>query len=304
MTTDLTIPKPQTPATIGHTAEATRAETETQSALAIAARFRRDPTQAAEEITTACQRPRVAQTAAYAYSRGGTAITGPSIRLLELVAAAWGNLTYGWREIETTRDASTIECYAWDLQTNVKRAVTVTVPHQRAAQGSTIRLTDPRDIYEHVANHAARRVRACLEAIIPTDILEDALETAAETLRTHDPVTEDSLRKLLDAFAAHHVTRDQIEARLQRRLETITPGQLHGLRQIYRSLADGMSTPASWFKPAPAPPTELETALKTPAKPKQPAKKPTKKPTTEHLTDEELYARAQAEAFEAEEPAP
>jgi hypothetical protein len=55
-------------------------------------------------------------------------------------------------------------------------------------------------------------------------------------------------KKLVDAFAAYKVSKEQIEKRIQRRLDTITPAQLIQLRKIYNSLRDGMSGPADWFE--------------------------------------------------------
>jgi hypothetical protein len=48
----------------------------------------------------------------------------------------------------------------------------------------------------------------------------------------------------LDKFK---VTKSQIEARIQRRIDTITPAQMVSLRNIYNSLSDGMSDPSDWF---------------------------------------------------------
>jgi hypothetical protein len=46
------------------------------------------------------------------------------------------------------------------------------------------------------------------------------------------------------------VTIHQIEGRIQRKLDAITPANLVGLRRIFNSLRDGMSSVEDWF-PAP-----------------------------------------------------
>jgi hypothetical protein len=55
-------------------------------------------------------------------------IMGPSIRLLELCAAAWGNIRYGARTVEVDTHALrvTVEAFAWDLQSNVRPTEQVT----------------------------------------------------------------------------------------------------------------------------------------------------------------------------------
>jgi hypothetical protein len=39
-----------------------------------------------------------------------------------------------------------------------------------------------------------------------------------------------------------------VEARIQRRLDTITPSQMIQLGKIFQSLEDGMSTASEWFE--------------------------------------------------------
>ena len=47
-------------------------------------------------------------------------IEGPSIRLAEAMAYAWGNFTYGGRIARETQDSIVALGYAWDLQMNVR----------------------------------------------------------------------------------------------------------------------------------------------------------------------------------------
>jgi len=54
---------------------------EVQAAMVIAKRFPRDPIEAMDRILHACTRSTLAESALYSYSRGGSDITGPSIRL-------------------------------------------------------------------------------------------------------------------------------------------------------------------------------------------------------------------------------
>lgn len=65
---------------------------EVQGAMVIAKRFPRNPIEAMDRILQACTRPTLAEGALYSYSRGGSDITGPSIRLAEVAAQAWGNV--------------------------------------------------------------------------------------------------------------------------------------------------------------------------------------------------------------------
>ena len=67
-------------------------------------------------------------------------------------------------------------------------------------------------------------------------------------MRTKEDITPDSLKAMLEKFEAFGVTKEQIEARIQRRLDTITPAQFVNLRKIYNSLKDEMSKPGDWFE--------------------------------------------------------
>ena len=226
-----------------------RAVAEVQAAMMIARANPRDQKTAVDRILTACQRQRLAEAAVYSYSRGGSEISGPSIRLAEALAQNWGNLQFGIREIEQRGGESTVQAFAWDVETNVKREMVFTVPHVRHTKKGSYKLDDPRDIYEMVANNGARRLRACILAVIPGDVIDMAVEECERTMRAKADVTPEGIQKIAAAFQQLGVTQQQLEARMQRRLDSIQPAQVVALKKIYASLRDGMSQVADWFEP-------------------------------------------------------
>jgi hypothetical protein len=119
-----------------------------------------------------------------------------------------------------------------------------TVPHVRKSGDRYVRLNDPRDIYELVANNGARRLRACILAIIPRDITDAAVDQCAATLKAKIKIDDALIESLLAKFDAYGVKRKALEANIQRRLESITPALVIRLGDIYNSLEDGMSGPA------------------------------------------------------------
>lgn len=229
-----------------------------QAQLVYAANRPRNEQRAVDRMLNAFQRPGLAQVSVYQYARKGSDITGLSIRAAEAMAMAWGNMDFGLRELEQKPGESTVEAYAWDLETNVRRAITFRVPHYRDTKNGRIKLEDSRDIYELVANQGSRRVRACILAVIPRDIQETVQEQVTNTMRASFEITPEYLKKWLDAFAKFGVTKEQLEARIQRRLDTITPAQMMGLVNVYNSLKDGIGRVEDFFevkpeeKPAPA----------------------------------------------------
>ena len=66
-------------------------------------------------------------------------------------------------------------------------------------------------------------------------------------MATHIDLSKESIKKLVDAFAPLGVSKAQIEKRIQRRIESITPAQFVRMREIYTSIKDGMSSAEDWF---------------------------------------------------------
>src|SRR5574340_307348 len=223
---------------------------EVQAAIILAKRFPRDLKLAIDRIVTTCQRPALAESAIYTYAKGGTEITGPSIRLAEAIAQLYGNLQFGIRELEQRNGESTVEAFAWDVETNTRQVKVFQVKHIRHTKKGSYALEDPREIYEMTANQGARRLRACILGIIPGDIVEMAVDECEKTMKAKADTGPEAIKKLIEAFTAIGVTKEQIEKRIQRRIDTITAAQVVGLRKVYNSLKDGMSTKSVWFEVA------------------------------------------------------
>lgn len=229
-----------------------------QVAMLAAKRFPRDEKRCLDQILNACCRESLASQALYSYARGGTDITGPSIRLAEAIAGKWGNIECGWRELDRRKDSdgvgvSSVESYAWDMETNTRVPRVFSVRHwrdmkkQRDGSGGGYALTEERDIYELCANQASRRLRACILAVIPGDITEEAVRQCEATLAASADVSPEAQKKIVEAFAGYKVSKAQIEAKIQRRITAITPAQVVTLRKILVSMRDGMSEAKDWF---------------------------------------------------------
>jgi len=232
---------------------ASREMAEVQIAMHAAKKYPRDVRAAVDRILNACTRAGLAEGALYSYARGGSQITGPSIRLLEAIAQQWGNMQFGVRELERNGDISTAEAYAWDMESNVRACKIFQVSHVRNTRRGSYKLEDERDIYENIANHGARRKHACLIESIPGDVLEIAVRQCELTLQTSADTSAEGIKKMLAAFAAFGVGKEQIEKRIQCRIDAMRPAQMAALKKIYTSLRDGVSIAADWFEPEAAP---------------------------------------------------
>ena len=241
---------PQTQAMSTVQSDSQRAIAEVQAALVIAKQFPRNPIDAYDRVMNACQRPGLAQSAVYSYARGGSSISGPSIRLAEMLAQNWGNIQYGIRELSSENGESTVEAFAWDVETNTRQTKVFQVPHIRYTKNGSKKLTDPRDIYELVANNGARRLRACILGVIPGDVVDAAVDQCEKTIHASADTSPEGVQKLIGAFEQFGVTKDDIEGFIQRRVDAITPANIVSLRKIFTSLRDGMSSAKDWFKNA------------------------------------------------------
>ncbi|HEY0878960.1 MAG TPA: hypothetical protein VGE10_10975 [Zeimonas sp.] len=299
-------PARATPSTSAALATQQREIAEVQAKLLMAERFPRDEVAAMDRILNAFTRPTLAEQAQYQYSKGGSDVSGPSIRSAEAIAQMWGNLEFGFRELSRGRGEdgvtySEVEAFAFDLQYRTRRPLTFIVRHWRDTKRGGYQIKDEREIYELMANMAQRRVRACILAVVPGDVIDAAMKQADATLHAKADTSPEAMAKLVEAFAAFDVTKEHIEKRIQRRLEAIQPAQVVSLRKVYASLRDGMSAPHEWFEIEPPEPEIPEAVAslnekigarsKQPVAPKAPAKP---KPAAPNVDAEQAAGLEQA----------
>lgn len=260
--------------------ESERAIAEAQGKLVIAKRFPRDQARAYVNIIEACKRAGLAEEACYSFPRGGEVVSGPAIRLAEMLAANWGNVDYGIRELSRKEGVSEMEAYCWDLETNTMSSQKFTVRHIRDTRGGGRALTDERDIYELTANMGARRLRARILAILPADLVQAAVDQCSKTLASGGEVPmADRIRQMLAAFKTLGVPAALIEKRLGHGLDNLTGEELADLRKIHNSLRDNMSKLGDWFGEGQKTSDEDVPYAETPPQPETERKTPPKKST-------------------------
>jgi len=236
--------------------EADRAVAQVQGAMMMAKRFPRDEGMAVAKILEACDLMGVAEDSFYSFRRGGSVITGPSIDLLKICARYWGNIDLSVQEVERQAGQSVAMAVAIDLETNARASRTFMVPHIRdkndedGNQGGKA-LTSTRDIYELIANMGSRRLRSCLEDLIPPHIVGAAFQRCQKTLQdaaTKEPLV-DRLKKLVPAFAAVGVTEGMLVKHLGgRALHEMLEKEFITLRNVYRSIETGAQRVEDFFE--------------------------------------------------------
>lgn len=236
---------------------------EVQGQIVMAKKFPRDEIAARNRILTACQRKRLAEQAEYEYKRGTSKVTGTSIRLAEAMAQNWGNLDFGFVELEQRNGESQVMAYCWDLETNTRQTKIFTVPHIRETKNGNYPLTSSRDIYEMVANQAARRVRACILGIIPGDIQEEAVEQCRKTLANREEKPLEDLIKdcVRTAEKTYQVPQESLEKYIGCKASAFSMNDLIRLKRVFNSIKDGMAKREEVFELPGAEKKEAEDAF-------------------------------------------
>jgi hypothetical protein len=235
------------------TIESQRVIAEVKAAMTVAKACPRNKHEAMEKILETCRRFEFAQTALYAYDRGGSTISDASIRLAEVLANAWTNLDFGIKELaqDVTTGESEMFAFAWDLETNVRCSKTFPFKHERHTRQGVTKLTDPRDIYEMGANLGARRLRACILAIIDADVKAAAVNqcrvTIAAGVAGNKKTLTERVNVLVQEFGKRGIKVTHIEHRLGHPIKDILPEEFVDLGTVFNSIKEEMSHPSDWF---------------------------------------------------------
>jgi len=83
--------------------------------------------------------PQIAAGCSYAVPKAGKTITGPSIRLAEIIAPSWGNCRYGGRVTDIGDRFVTVQGFFYDLENNVGVSVDV---RRRITDKNGVRYSD------------------------------------------------------------------------------------------------------------------------------------------------------------------
>lgn len=258
--------------------ESNRAAQEVQSALLIAKKFPRDETAAYNRIMTSCKRISLANQAIYNLPISGKNQSGPSIRLAEVLAQAWGNLKFGFHEYGREDGKSSCKAYCHDLETNTNSEIDFEVEHYieigKKENKSKKWISDPAEIDRLVANRGSKKLRQCILKVIPPDIVEDAMNQCKDTIKKGDgsPIS-DRARKMVVAFGVLGVTQDMIEKRLGHAVDLIDADELVDLTAIYKALIDKAASRSYYFDTGEEPQKEKKSALNdllSKDKPKEP----------------------------------
>lgn len=240
--------------TMAEVSEGTKEIAEIQAKMILARQFPRDINNCRKLIAAECQNIKLAEHAAYEFPRGNSVVRGASIRLVEMISRYYGNFIAGIKELSQTNKKATVRAYAWDLESNFADEKVFDVEYIRSTQKGTYSITDPRDKYEMMANMAARRKRACMQAIIPQYLIDEAMEICQKTLEKSIVGEKKNLpeirTKMLEQFQvlAEWITEDDFKTVCGKDFDKLNEKDIVKLRSLYNAIKDGFVKPEVAFK--------------------------------------------------------
>lgn len=244
-------------------AAAETAKQKIQAAYIMARANPRNVLQARQNILNACKRPRFAENAEYSRPQGNTKITGPTIRLAEHCLREWGNIDSDIAVVYDDVKIRRIKIVLTDLQTGsaFSKEVSISKTVERKNSQGRIVISERLNSYNEVVyvvqatdDELATKEAAMISKairneglrLIPSDIIEEALEIAAATRKSAintDPTAH--AEKMVESFAGIGVKVNQLEEYMKCAIDECSPLQIDELKQMYKSIKDGTTT---WHK--------------------------------------------------------
>lgn len=194
--------------------------------------------------------------------------TGPSIHLMRTAVALYGNMLVDSATMFESEDTRLVHAYALDLENNVSWAKTIAISKTTEKRGQEDRKTkkmgpppgrevlserfntygDP--VYIVLATEDEIRVkesrllaitqRENARAVLPRDIIDEAIATARSTIKDADAKDPDEARrKVIDAFGEMGVQPVDLEKYVGHPLDRMSPAELNELRGVFVSMREG-----------------------------------------------------------------
>jgi hypothetical protein len=158
----------------------------------------------AEALATVTQQ--VAMACIYSVPRAGKQLTGPSVRLAEICASAWGNMRIGARIAREEANYIVAQGYAHDLQTNTECSFEV---RRRITDRNGKRYSD--DMIAVTANAAqAIALRNAVFRVVPKALVDAVFERARLVAVGEQKTLGERRAKMVEYFAKLGVGADKL----------------------------------------------------------------------------------------------
>lgn len=184
--------------------------------------------------------PEIAGGCFYTMTKGGKVITGPSIRLAEIIMSSWGNCNVGGRVIDESAEWITVQGVAHDLETNVR----FTSEIRRRIVDKNGKRYKPDLIQTTMAAATAIVVRNAVFKIVPTVIINELDTFARKTALGQIDKFKVLVNQWVDFYNVNHnIGYELLCLKVNAKsVDEITREQLQVLIGIGTSLRDKMTT--------------------------------------------------------------
>ena len=144
---------------------------EMKASVELAKAFPRNIEEIKEAIKQACSNEEFAKQCVVKDDKGeyyGSAV------LVKFIANEYGNIEFGARQISQNEKEATFSMFCWDIQKNIKKTETCTVPCQlrKASENET----DNFQRYDYDNITIGAKLNNCIKAIIPAEIFDNAVK--------------------------------------------------------------------------------------------------------------------------------
>lgn len=222
-----------------------------------------------EAISLATLSREVAELCIFGLPRGDKIIPGPSIRLAEIVASAYGNLHMGKRVLDAKEKTIVGQGVAWDLEKNNRITINV---ERRITDRNGDRYND--DMITMTGNAASSiGVRNAIFFVVPLAYVQQIYRKVQEVAVGTQATLADRRSKVILHLTKMGVTLDRILSRVKKpSVEDIGLGELEQLIGLGTAIKNDAikiddAFPAVGGAPVGVNPADLEATLRAQAKP-------------------------------------
>ncbi len=282
-----------------------KARADVESRWLIAMRRPRNLDDVRQDMIKECKRPGFAEVAIYSVPRGGTMITGLSIRFAEVAARCMGNLPIEVQTIYDSPTDRTVRVTVTDLESNVtwSRDITVSKTIERKnlkkgqrpiservnSYGDRVYIVEASDDDVNVKEGAAvsKAARTGILRLIPGHLQDEAMALCKAISADRDAKDPNASRnRMADAFGELGIMPSDLEQWLGHPMAQIAAVEAANLKRIHVAICEGETTWADALEAAAkrktAPASTPASATPTPqTAPTAQATKPQAAPATE-----------------------
>lgn len=238
-------------------AVAAKAQAIVQARYVMALKSPRDMDTVRVQLLAACKRTGFAEKAIWKKPQGGKTIEGPSIRFAEECLRAARNVDVSTATIFEDDEKRIVQVCVTDLESNLTFSTDVSIEktvERTNAKGRTVissrKNSYGSDTYIVVATEdemigktaslVSKAMRTNGLRVIPSDIVEEAIDACKATMEREDRRDPEAGRKrLVDAFNAIGVKPDALKSYLGHDLGSSSPTEMDELRGLYTAIKEG-----------------------------------------------------------------